>query len=142
MSSRLEARNGESTDPSALFDVPSGLSKFYSALGVKGSLECTGGVAIDDRAQGYQTNGQGKDGTHYCAPAKDDKPQYVWWMSNMDVDCDGAPSTEGICEGDGSYFELTAYTDSELWRLLSFCRGAESHDPDLPCQARANLSTL
>ncbi|GAA5850453.1 hypothetical protein JCM3766R1_006566 [Sporobolomyces carnicolor] len=113
MSSRLEARNGESTDPSALFDVPSGLSKFYSTLGVKGSLECTGGVAIDDRAQGYQTNGQGKVGTHYCAPAKDDKLQYVWWMSNMDVDCDGAPSTEGICEGDGSYFELTAYTDSE-----------------------------
>jgi hypothetical protein len=100
-----------STDPK-IFDVSSGLSDFYSTLGTEGSLDCEGGTIIDDRSEGYKTNGQGKDGTHYCAREKEN-PKFVWWMSNMDVDCDGAPTTEGICEGDGSYYELTAFTDGE-----------------------------
>ncbi|GAA5958544.1 hypothetical protein JCM3765_006669, partial [Sporobolomyces pararoseus] len=108
----LRTRKEESTDPDALFDVPSELADFYSTLGTSGSLECTGGVVIDDRSEGYKTNGQGKDGTHYCSKEKE-HAKFVWWLSNMDVDCDGAPSTDGICEGDGSYFELTAFTDGD-----------------------------
>ncbi|GAA6010557.1 hypothetical protein JCM11491_002967 [Sporobolomyces phaffii] len=102
----------DSTDPNALFDVPPALLSFYQTLGTKGSLTCAEGVVIDERSEGYKTNGQGKDGTHYCAKEKRD-PAYIWWMSNMDVDYDGAPTTEGICEGDGSYFELTAFTDGD-----------------------------
>ncbi|GAA6059551.1 hypothetical protein JCM10212_000607 [Sporobolomyces blumeae] len=99
-----------STNPDALFDVPAGLLSLYESVGSQGSLTCPSGAAVDDRSGGYKTNGKGKDGTRYCADAQD-SPSFVYWESNMDVDCDGAPSTDGICEGDGSYFELTAFTD-------------------------------
>ncbi|GAA5865629.1 hypothetical protein JCM8547_007668 [Rhodosporidiobolus lusitaniae] len=103
-----------STNPSALFDVPSSLLTFYEQIGTSGSLDCSvvdGGVGLDTRDGGYETNGSGEDGTRYCGD-KEEGPSYVWWESNMDVDCDGAPDgTSGICEGDGSYQSETAFTD-------------------------------
>ncbi|GAA6034744.1 hypothetical protein JCM8097_001148 [Rhodosporidiobolus ruineniae] len=107
----LRRADSDSTNPDALFDVPSGLASFYSSVGTSGSLDCGDGVGLDTRSGGYKTNGQGKDGTRYCGD-KADSPTYIWWESNMDVDCDGAPDgTSGICEGDGSYFDQTAFTD-------------------------------
>ncbi|GAA5973100.1 hypothetical protein JCM11641_006268 [Rhodosporidiobolus odoratus] len=104
-------RRSDSTNPDALFDVPADLLAFYDKVGTKGSLDCGDGSGLDKRSGGYKTNGKGADGTRYCGD-KAESPTYVWWVSNMDVDCDGAPDgTSGICQGDGSYFGETAFAD-------------------------------
>ncbi|GAA5931938.1 hypothetical protein JCM10213_005897 [Rhodosporidiobolus nylandii] len=112
-SSPLSRRSSaSSTNPSALFDVPSPLREFHDQVGTSGSLDCGDGVALDTREGGYKTNGQGKDGTRYCGDKE--MPSYMWWESNMDVDCDGAPdATTGICAGDGSYPGETAFADDD-----------------------------
>ncbi|GAA5844244.1 hypothetical protein JCM9279_001735 [Rhodotorula babjevae] len=102
-----------STNPSALFDLPAALTSFTARLGTAGSLSCDvgGGVAVDSRSGGYKTNGSGKDGTRYCADSDGDKPAYVWWQSNMDIDCDGSDGKGEICNGDGSYQSSTTFQD-------------------------------
>lgn len=96
-----------SVNPSALFDVPSALAAFYAKVGSEGSLSCDGGggVGIDKRPGGYKTNGEGKDGTRYCADSADE-PSFVWWQSNMDIDCDGSDGQGEICNGDGTLLKI------------------------------------
>ncbi|GAA5904219.1 hypothetical protein JCM8208_006805 [Rhodotorula glutinis] len=103
-----------STNPSALFDLPTALSSFTAKLGTSGSHSCDagGGVAVDSRSGGYKTNGSGKDGTRYCADSEDE-PSFVWWQSNMDIDCDGSDGKGEICNGDGSYQSSTTFQDDD-----------------------------
>ncbi|GAA5820849.1 hypothetical protein JCM11251_001843 [Rhodosporidiobolus azoricus] len=105
--------NIKSTNPNPLFDVPAGLAAFHDKVGVKGSLDCGDGVVLDTRDGGYGENGEGEDGTHYCGD-KVDKPSYIWFESNMDSCCDGAPAgTTGVCETDPTYLPMTAYNDDK-----------------------------
>lgn len=99
-----DASSSASTNPSALFDLPAALAAFTDKLGTAGSLSCDagGGTAVDTRSGGYKTNGSGKDGTRYCADGEGDEPTYVWWQSNMDIDCDGSDGKGEICNGDGA----------------------------------------
>ncbi|GAA6013139.1 hypothetical protein JCM10207_006183 [Rhodosporidiobolus poonsookiae] len=107
---RRDDSTSTTTNADALFDPPSALVDFHSKVGYEGSLECTDGEVLDSRDGGYKTNGEGEDGTHYCGDKKE-SPSYIWWESNMDIDCDGAPSATGICVSDGSYQSQTAFTD-------------------------------
>lgn len=72
-------RRGDSTstDPLALYDVPSGLLELYDKIGVGGTLSCDHQL---DEGDGYTTNGAGKDGTHYCGDASS-SPSYVYWCA-------------------------------------------------------------
>ncbi|BGP51685.1 hypothetical protein JCM10450v2_007635 [Rhodotorula kratochvilovae] len=107
-----DSGSSASVNPSALFDVPSALDAFNARLGTAGSLSCDdgGGVAVDKREGGYKTNGSGKDGTRYCAD-KEEGAGYVWWQSNMDIDCDGSDGSADVCQGDGSFQSDTAFQD-------------------------------
>ncbi|BGP43468.1 hypothetical protein JCM10449v2_007503 [Rhodotorula kratochvilovae] len=107
-----DSGSSASVNPSALFDVPSALAAFNAKLGTAGSLSCDdgGGVAVDKREGGYKTNGSGKDGTRYCAD-KEEGTGYVWWQSNMDIDCDGSDVSADVCQGDGSFQSDTAFQD-------------------------------
>ncbi|GAA5905249.1 hypothetical protein JCM6882_003726 [Rhodosporidiobolus microsporus] len=112
-SSHRRRADSASTNPDALFDVPAGLAAFHDKVGDKGSLDCGDGAVLDTREGGYGTNGEGEDGTHYCGD-KADSPSYIWFESNMDSCCDGAPAgTTGVCETDPSYLPETAYTDAD-----------------------------
>ncbi|GAA6048666.1 hypothetical protein JCM3770_002009 [Rhodotorula araucariae] len=111
---RADSDSSVSVNPSALFDLPAPLASLHAQLGTSGSHACDagGGVAVDTRAGGYRTNGFGDDGTRYCADS-DERPRYVWWQSNMDIDCDGSDGSAEVCQGDGSFQPDTAFRDDE-----------------------------
>ncbi|GJN94318.1 hypothetical protein Rhopal_007392-T1 [Rhodotorula paludigena] len=103
-----------SVNPAALFDLPPELSAFVDEVGTGGTFSCDkgGGIVLDTRDGGYKENGAGKDGTHYCGN-KAEQPTYVWWVSNMDIDCDGSEGTTGPCASDQSFLGDTAFQDDQ-----------------------------
>ncbi|KAM0752101.1 Chitosanase-domain-containing protein [Meredithblackwellia eburnea MCA 4105] len=101
------AASSTSTEPDRLISVPSGLQVLYDKS-KGGTYKCD--YQIDRRSGGYSANGSGKDGTHICGDAK--KPSYVWWASNMDVDCDGGSTSDNACSNDQSHQTQTTFKDS------------------------------
>ncbi|KAI5478040.1 beta dna polymerase [Pseudohyphozyma bogoriensis] len=98
-----------STDPSALLDPPAALASL--ATSIKGGISsCSGSHQLDTRSEGYSANGSGKDGTHYCGDSE--SPSYIYWGSNMDVDCDGGSTSDNACSNDPSHQSDTAFQDS------------------------------
>lgn len=93
---------------SLLYDLPASLQDLYDSVLPKGTYDCE--HQLDTAPDGYKTNGAGKDGTHVCG---DDgkKPTIAYWMSNMDIDCDGGDPSSTECADDPSWLGDTAYQD-------------------------------
>ena len=61
-----------------------------------------------DTRKGSYTSTSGALNAHYCGSNAGSKPSYVFWVSDADVDCDGAKE-RGACEADPTHQSETQW---------------------------------
>jgi len=94
-STKLSKSSGKSKSSSSSSGKITGTtpSKAMQALFKKASTQSKCEFQLDTLSGGFKDGGNFKN-QHYCGNRKKN-PSYIYWYSNMDVDCDGAQNCPG-----------------------------------------------